>query len=166
MGRPKKIPISTESNLQPPKSKTLFDHINQIRNIKNKKYFDTLSVNDKKSFNHYMICRFLSMDINSIDEVCYLSKVFDKIPSNLFYLLCCEIISPIKFTPYIKSKKLKLNDDLIGFLSKKYDVSKHTADEYCRILLSTEHGKSELKDICSGYGLSDKEINKILKFDE
>ena len=165
MGRSKKIQTKAETDPSQ-KAKTLFDHVNQIRNIKDKDYFKSLSPIDKKSFNHYMICRFLSMDLNSIDEVCYISKFFDKVPSDLFYSLCCAVISPVKFTPYIKSKKIKFNDDLIQIISRKYEVSTHVADEYCRILLSTEIGRSELKSICSGYGLSEKEICKLLKHDE
>ena len=91
---------STEPKI---KGKTIFDHINQIRNIKSESYFSTLSDEDKKTFNHYMICRFLSMDVRCIYEVSYLSKVFDKMDSKSFYRLCCELIPPSKYTPYIKS---------------------------------------------------------------
>ena len=109
------------------KSKGLFDHINQIRNIKNPNYYDTLTEAEKKSFNHYMICRFLSMDPNVIDQVCYLSKIFDKMDSKPFYKVCCEVITPVKFTPYIKSKNKKFNKSILDLISDKYQISKTEA---------------------------------------
>ena len=52
------MPRKKQTNETTVKSRGLFDHINQIRNIKNPNYFDTLTDVEKKSFNHYMICRF------------------------------------------------------------------------------------------------------------
>ena len=69
--KPRKKP----SNNLGPKKKTLFDHINHIREKKNEKYFDTLTDEDKKTFVNYMVNRFLSMDMNlieAIDEILYL----------------------------------------------------------------------------------------------
>lgn len=148
------------------KSKGLFDHINQIRNIKNPDYYDTLTDAEKKSFNHYMICRFLSMDPNVIDQVCYLSKIFDKMDSKSFYKVCCEVITPVKFTPYIKSKNKKFNKSILDLVSDKYQISKTEANEYCEIMSKTESGLNRLYEDCRGYGLDDKEIDKIINKDE
>ena len=57
MGRPKKqkTPLSKNDSNQSneetqnlTKTKSLFDHINQIREVKNPKYFDTLTASDIK----------------------------------------------------------------------------------------------------------------------
>lgn len=162
MGRPKKNAVKEDK----PKSKSLFDHVNQIRNVKNPNYFQKLSEQDKKSFNHYMICRFLSMDPNSINESSYLTKIFDKMDSESFYKVACAVIKSVKFTPYIKSKNKKFNKELLEFVSRKYEVSKSDSNEYCEILSSTDTGIQELHNICSGYGLSEKEIGKIISKDE
>jgi len=149
-----------------PKNKTLFDHVNQIRNVKNPKYFDSLSEGDKKSFNHYMICRFLSMDSSCITEVSYLTKIFDKMDSKSFYKVACALVNPVKFTPYVKSKNKKFNNQLVDYVSMKYGVSKLEANDYCKVLTSIENGLESLVEICKGYGLSDKETEKILNRDE
>jgi len=148
------------------KSRGLFDHINQIRNIKNPGYFDGLTDVEKKSFNHYMICRFLSMDPTVIEEVCYLSKIFDKMDSKSFYKVCCEVIRPVKFTPYIKSKNKKFNKSILELISDKYQISKTDANDYCEIMSKTELGLNRLYEDCRGYGLEDKQIEKILNKDE
>ncbi len=158
MAKPKK----KSSNEDVPKHKSLFDHVNQIRNVKNLRYFDSLTDGDKKSFNHYMICRFLSMDSSCIHEVSYLTKVFDKMDSKSFYKVACALVNPVKYTPYIKSKNKKCNDKLIDYVSTKYEVSRADANDYCKTLASIDGGVNELIEICRGYGLSDKEIEKIL----
>lgn len=158
MAKPKKK-SSTEDA---PKHKSLFDHVNQIRNVKNPKYFDSLSDGDKKSFNHYMICRFLSMDSSCINEVSYLTRVFDKMGSKSFYTVACALVNPVKYTPYIKSKNKKFNSTLLGYVSSKYEISRSDANDYCKTLVSIDGGMDELVEICKGYGLTEKEIEKIL----
>ena len=59
----------------------LFDHINHIREVKNKDYYKSLSEEEKKSFNKYMIIRFLSMDVDIIEDVSFVSKYFQ---NNIF----------------------------------------------------------------------------------
>jgi len=147
------------------KFKTLFDHVNQIRNVKNQEYFKGLSDQDKKSFNHYMICRFLSMDSRCIYEASYLSKIFDKMDSESFYKVCCALILPTKFTPYIKSKNKKFHSRLLELVGKKYEISTTTSNEYCEMLISSGH-EEELRQICSNFGLTEKEIDKIVTKDE
>ena len=160
------MPRKKQTNETTVKSKGLFDHINQIRNTKNPNYFDTLTDAEKKSFNHYMICRFLSMDPNVIDEVCYLSKIFDKMDSKSFYKVCCEVIKPVKFTPYIKSKNKKFNKLVLELISNKYQVSKSDANDYCEIMSKTDTGLNHLYEDCRAYGLEEKQIEKILNKDE
>lgn len=82
--------------------------------------------------------------------------------SRSFYKVACALVNPTKYTPYIKSKNKKFNSILLGFVSSKYDVSKSDANDYCKTLLSIENGIDSLAEICRGYGLSDKEIEKIL----
>ena len=160
------MPRKKQTNETTVKSRGLFDHINQIRNIKNPNYFDTLTDVEKKSFNHYMICRFLSMDPNVIDEVCYISKIFDKMDSKSFYKVCCEVIKPVKFTPYIKSKNKKFNKLVLELISNKYQVSKTDANDYCEIMSKTDIGLTRLYEDCRSYGLEEKQIEKILNKDE
>lgn len=154
---------TTEKNEVVQKSKTLFDHVHQIRNVKNPKYFESLTEADKKSFNHYMLCRFLSMDASCITEVSYLSKLFDKMDSNSFYKVACALTNPVKYTPYIKSSGKKFNSELVEIVARKYEVSHSEAEDYCNVYMTIENGETELQELCRGYGLTDKEIQKLFK---
>ena len=149
------------------KTKGLFDHINHIRQVKNPDYLSTLNDGELKSFNHYMICRVLSMDSSIIEEMALLSKYFNKMDSNSFYKLCCEVVPGGRaFFPYIKRKGVKINNDLLEYVCKKFDVGSRIADEYCRILYSMDGGIDELKSICKAYGLTDKEVDKLVVIKE
>jgi hypothetical protein len=165
MARPKKKSTTSTENLDDKKTKTLFDHVNQIRNIKNPKYFDGLTAGDRKSFNHYMICRFLSMDPSCITEVAYLCKVFDKMDGKSFYKVACALTVPVRYTPYIKSRSKKFNDELIGYISKKYEVSTSEAEDYCKIYMSTDEGIQNLRELCQNFGLTEKQIDKLLEYE-
>lgn len=164
MARPKKKTILEDKGGSSVvlKGKTLFDHINQIRNVKSPDYYDKLTDTDKKSFNHYMICRFLSMDPSCIYEASYLSKVFDKMDSKSFYKVCCAIIPCSRYTPYIKSSCKKVNAELVGHIVSRFQVGSHEAADYYRVLINLPNGIETLTEICRGYGKTDKEIDKIL----
>ena len=145
------------------KQRGLFDHINHIRQSKSPDYLSTLNDGELKTFNHYMICRILSMDSSIIEEVALISKYFNKMDSGAFYKLCCEIVpSGRAFFPYIKRKGVKINKDLLEYVCNKFEVGMMIADEYCRMLYSTDAGIEELKSICRGYGLTDKETDKLV----
>lgn len=158
------MPRKKKNKEKSEKSRGLFDHINHIRSIQSSDYFDTLNDAEKKTFNHYMICRFLSMDKSIIDEVSYISKYFNKIDSKNFYKLCCEIV-PLKnrtFFSYVKGKKEDFSDELVSLLCKKFEVSSREAKEYLSYYTCNVHNRHELEKICKGFGLTDKEIKKLL----
>lgn len=149
-----------------PKASSLFDHVNHIRKIQSADYMDKLSDADMKSFSHYMILRFLSMDRKSIDVISSISKYFDIIPSKNFYSLCITVTPRNnQFYPYIKSKSTKLNKKLLELVSKKFEVSKTEASEYCKLFMNTENGVDELINICKSYGLTDKEVEELISYE-
>jgi hypothetical protein len=59
------------------KSIGLFDHIKQINQIQDPNYFDNLTESDKKSFNHFIILKGLSMNPDNLDIVNLLYRYFD-----------------------------------------------------------------------------------------
>src|ERR1035437_10913069 len=71
---------SNKSEQQLPKRKSLFDHVKAIRQEKDPNYLNNLSEDDRKSFNHLMIVRALSMDAAIVEEMAQLYQLFDKIP--------------------------------------------------------------------------------------
>jgi len=145
-----------------PKSLGLFDHIKHIRTIQDPDYYNNLNDEDRKSFNHFMILRALSMNPALTDDISVLFRYFDKMPSNRFYTLLISLIPADKrFYPWVKSQK-KVNKVVVEFISQKFEVSPREAEEYLYILSNTESGQKELFKICQGFGLTEKEVNKLL----
>ena len=145
-----------------PKEKGLFDHVKHIRQGRNPDYISTLSDSERKSFNHYMILKALSMDPNLIEDVAMLYMYFDKIPTPQFYTLLLALVPPSRqFFPWIKGKKQKYKKELLEWVGKRFEVSKQQAVEYANILMATDSGMTTLVGICQGYGLTEKEVEKL-----
>lgn len=145
-----------------PKRKTLFDHVNAIRKDKDPNYYTNLSEDDRKSFNHFMIVRALSMDATIVEEMAQLYQLFDKIPSPQFYQLLCALVpKDFRFYPWIKSRKMKHKKELLELVAKRFGVSKFEANDYVNLLLRTEEGQGELVNICRTFGLSETEIEDV-----
>lgn len=147
-----------------PKKISLFDHVKAIRQVKDPLYYTNLSETDKKSFNHFMIIRALSMDENIVEDMAQLYQVFDKIPSAQFYQLLIALVPKSnQYFPWIKSKKMKHNRELLNLVAKRFNVSTHQANEYISLLLHTEEGQAELVSICKIYGLEDEDIETLFQ---
>lgn len=150
------------SNPDAPKRKSLFDHVKAIRQVKDPEYYNNLSEDDRKSFNHFMLIRALSMDAAIVEEMAQLYQIFDKIPSPQFYQLLIALVpKDIRFYPWIKSRKMKHKKELLGYVAKRFGVSHHEANDYVNLLLHTEEGQGELVGICKSFGLEDKEVEAL-----
>lgn len=146
------------------KSRGLFDHVKHIREIQDPNYYDSLSEEERKSFNKFMLLRALSMDSSVVEDMSYVSKYFSIIPEKQFYQLLIALIPKSrKFSPWIKSKKQKVNETLLDLLSKYYEVGYSEVEEYCTVLFKDEKGISSVVDICKLFGKTDKEIEKLLE---
>jgi hypothetical protein len=155
--------VSEESNEPAVKAVGLFDHVNQIKGVQNPKYFDTLSEADKKSFSHVMILKFLSMDRANLDTLSYISKYQDTIPSKNFYtLLISAIPKTNQFHKYIKAGKNRFPDEFYQLLARWFECSSSEAEEYAEILIQTDAGLNEMINICKAYGLTEKEVEKLM----
>jgi hypothetical protein len=145
-----------------PKRKSLFDHVKAIRQVKDPNYYVNLSEDDRKTFNHFMIIRALSMDATIVEEMAQLYQIFDKVPSAQFYQLLVALVpKDFRFYPWIKSKHMKHNPELLVLVSKRFGVSRHEASEYVTLLCRTERGQSELVSIVRAFGYSDSEIEEM-----
>lgn len=161
----KKVEIDENGN-PVPKALGLFDHVNHIRKVQSPDYYDKLSDADKKSFNHFMLLRFLSMDRSSIDSISSIAKYQSDIPSRNFYTLCIAITNQSStYFPYVKSNSKGFTSDLLNLVSKRFEVSKSEAKEYCHLYMKDENGVMELKSICKSYGLTDKEVDSIMTYE-
>jgi len=142
----------------------VFDHVKHIRQVQDPNYYNNLSDEDRKSFNHFMIVRALSMDAQLVELMAQLYQVFDKIPSAQFYQLLIALVPKSnRFYPWIKSKSMKHSKDLVTLVAKRFLVSKHQANEYINILLRSDNGQIELVNICKAFGLEDKEVELLFE---
>jgi hypothetical protein len=142
----------------------LFDHIKHIRTIQDPDYFKKLTDLDKKSFNHFMILKALSMNPALLSDISDLFKYFDKIPSPQFYQLLISII-PIdrNYYPWVKAPKSQVSETVIELISKYFEISKLEAKDYALLLLTKPDGIKELENFCRDYGMDDREIKKMFE---
>ena len=156
----KKKSVKKDDSL--PKRKSLFDHIKQIRQVKDPNYYVNLSEDDRKTFSHFMILRALSMDAAIVEEIAQLYQVFDKIPSPQFYQLLIALVpKDLRYYPWVKTKRMKHNKELLRLVSERFQVSKFEANDYINLLLRSETGQTELVSICRAFGLNEQEIDEI-----
>lgn len=150
------------------KSKTIFDHLKAItQESYDPEYFQKLSERDKKTFDVYMINRYLSMHpdyewiiiINEYQKVC-----FDMTPESVYKLYASDFPKNRVFLKYIKGEATqKYKKELIDLFREHFQVSKKEVREYLDILYNTPDGLREIVDIVSMYGKTEKEIKKLVK---
>jgi hypothetical protein len=158
MPKPKK-PTKKDSGVSSPKSKTLFDHINEIRTGKNPKYFETLSESDKKTWSNYMVCRFLSMQPELVEYMNEIQRYSGILQPKEYYKVLIEIVPNGRiFYPYIKSKSEKYNSELLKLLSVHFQDSQRNILEYLSLLT-----KEDVVGIVSKYGYTEKQIKDMLE---
>lgn len=146
------------------KAKGLFDHINHIREVKDQNYYHSLSDEERKSFNKYMIIRILSMDVNLIEEMSILSKYFQVIPDEQFYKVLIDVVPKgRKFCKYIKKSTENVNKTILDCICKKFGVGEKDGIDYYNIFIFTESGLKELVTLVEGFGYSEKEIEKLFE---
>lgn len=140
----------------------LFDHLKQIREVQDPNYFKKLSEHDRKSFNHFIILKALSMNPENLDVITTLYKYFDIIPSPQFYQLLISVIpQDSTYYPWIKPKN-RFEGELIDIFAKRFEVSNSQAEEYINLLSLTDEGINSLVQICQGFGKTEKEIEELL----
>lgn len=142
---------------------TLFDHIKQVTDVQNPKYWDTLSEGDKKTWSNYMVIRFLSMKYEWVDLIADLQPLVQELSPRVFYRALIDIIPKSRtFLKYIKPASAdKYESWIIELVGKKYEVSLTEAEEYVHILYQTNDGKLHIKQIAEDFGTDPKQITKL-----
>jgi hypothetical protein len=134
----------------------IFDWLNQI--TYDKQPWNSFTEEDKKSFEPYMIHRFLSMNPEYIEFV-NLVQTFPYTDKEKIYNIYLYMIPKKKmFLKYIKSSLKKRQEKLLGYVASYYECSLGEANEYIDIL--RENG---IKDILNKMGVDEKEQKKLLK---
>ena len=137
-------------------SMKIFDWLNQI--TYDKQPWNSFTEEDKKSFEPYMIHRFLSMNPEYIEFV-NLVQTFPYTDKEKIYNIYLYMIPRKKmFLKYIKSSTKKKQEKLLGYIASYYECSLGEANEYIDIL--RENG---VKDILNKIGVDEKEQKKLLK---
>lgn len=155
MARPKK----EKGNSLAPKAKSLFDHINHVREVQDPKYFDTLTDADKKSWSNYMVCRFLSMQPSLCEYINDIQVYQQVLAPREFYQLCIYITPKGRaFYPFIKNKSdNKYSEELMKILREYYQESERNVLKYLSII-----SRDELRNIISLYGYTEKEVETLM----
>ncbi len=142
---------------------SLFDHINNIKTSKVK--WDSFDYESQKSYEPYMINRFLSMNVNYLEIINDLQIITLPLNKEESYNLYREII-PKQATreSYIKNTKIKnYNESLVELFMDYFECSAREANEYLDTLEKTKQTE-EIRNIVSMYGKTEKELKKLLTF--
>ncbi len=91
-------------------------------------------------------------------------KYFDIIPKEQLYTLLIQIYPLDRtFYPWIKSKKkLRYAKKIYELVQRKYEVSFDEAESYVELYSLTEKGIKQLRILVQGFGVSEKEIDKLM----
>jgi hypothetical protein len=145
------------------KALSLFEHLKQITDVQNPKYWDTLSDADLRTWSNYMVFRFLSMKYEWVELIADLQPYLQEIPPKSLYLTLIDIIPKGRtFLKYISPNKSENYEDwIIDLVSKTYEVSKLEAEEYVKILYSIDGGHGKLKQIAQSFGIEEKKIKGL-----
>ena len=142
---------------------SLFDHIKQITNVQNPKYWDTLEEADKKTWSNYMVLRFLSMKYEWVETIAAVQPYLQEVPPKAMYLALIDLLPKGRhFMKYMKAKSAdKYEDWLVELVAKHYEVSKLEAEDYLKILYASRTGKERIKQLSEDYGTDPKIIKKL-----
>ena len=138
---------------------TIVEWINQV--LVHKTPWENFDESEQKTFNAFIINRWLSMDKEFIEIVNFFQKYsIGLLQSKEIYKWYCDILPKGKrFNRYIKGKKqLRYDKELISVVCKHYEASKKECVDYIELL-----SKENLISTLELYGKDKKQIKKLLK---
>ena len=142
------------------KKRSLFDHIREVTAVQTVDYFDTLSVDDKKSWSNYMVNRFLSMKMEWVELVNELQK-YKLEPKELYKLYINILPKGKQWLKYTKGRNdMNYPNWLINIVANDMEVSKQEAKEAVDMYYLTEGGMAELGQLARKWGVEPKKIEK------
>jgi hypothetical protein len=142
--------------------KTLIDHVKAIYEDQRVEYYDELRDFERKTFEPYMVNRFLSMNPDQLLLVNEAQLYYDSIGPRESYLFYSQLIPKGKqFHKYVKAKVTgKYERWLLDAVAAYFEVSRAEATDYVRILYLTDAGRDELRMICKTANIPDKKLQK------
>jgi hypothetical protein len=134
----------------------LFGWLNEITLYKSP--IEKFTEEDWKTFNTFMINKYISMNPEYIEIANYIQK-YSNSPKQQIYTMYKNLIPKKKvYLKWIGGKKKSQNTELVEKLSQYFLVSKRETEDYLDIL-----HKSDVKSILISMGEDDKNIKKLLK---
>ena len=143
---------------------TILDWIKNI--LVHKSKWKTFSETDQKSFNPFIVNRWLSMDKDFIEIVNIFQKYcFGVIENRYIYKWYRDALPKGKrYNKYIKNKKQKSHKSwVVDIIKTHFEVSSLSAIEYIDIFKKTKDGKKQLSGILQMYGIGEDKIKSIVK---
>ena len=147
------------------KRKSLFDHLNAIFTDQSVDYYDSLSVEDRKTYSIYMINRLVSMNMDYIDVVNEIQKFWEVVKNRESYLFYSQCLPPGRqWNKYIKPKVEKKHEEwVVKLVALYFEVSQMEAVDYIDLFMATPKGKARLKEIFETYGIEPRKIKKVVR---
>ena len=138
---------------------TIVEWINQV--LVHKTPWENFDESEQKTFNTFIINRWLSMDKEFIEIVNFFQKYSIGLlePKDTYKWYCDILPKGKRFNRYIKGKKqLRYDKELISVVCKHYEASKKECVDYIELL-----SKENLISTLELYGKDKKQIKKLLK---
>lgn len=144
-------------------SKTIFEFISDV--FEKKTPWNSLSESDRKSYNSYMMNRWISMNPDYVDFINMIQPYTIGVltPRESYKLLQGVLPDKKFFVKYVKADGTNLkgfNDNLIEFVAKVMKWSEYQTVNYLNFILKMENGLECIKDFISTYGYDDKSMKK------
>lgn len=133
---------------------TVFDWVKEI--TERKRDWNSISDDEKQSFNPWMINKCLSMYEPYIELVAYVQRYWLLTPEQLYKIYTQYFPQQKIYYSYIKSKNKKPNEELVKAISTYYQTSFREAKQYLKIL-----SKQEQISILKALGNDDEKIKEI-----
>lgn len=151
------------------KTKSLWDHVKQVKQYKKNSWWSTLDKHEKSNWSTFMVNRALSMNPDWCSLINEFQHLTMEMPDKAVHDLYVEIIpQDRRFYPYVKKKKGASKDEpsdwMIEYLQDYYECSEDEAKMYYSIFTKNETSKEGLSGIMNMYPLTDKqekELNKL-----
>lgn len=144
---------------------SLFDHLKHIITMQRKSYHDELTEESKKTFNPYMIQRFLSMNVDWLPLVNYINPIISTLNKGQYYRLIITLIpkQPNSFYKYIKKQsKNNIPEWLLDIFINYFKLSRKEVTDY--ILLLKSRNINRIIDLAESYGINDKQRKELQKW--
>jgi len=145
-------------------TKSLWDHVNQIKDHQEPNYWETLSEADKRTFSTYMINRVLSMRKELCGVINQIQHLTEVMSDEMVHKLYTSLLPPdSSYYPYIKKQNASNRISwVVEKLAEHFECSKLQAREYYDVCMVSPEKKRQLVEFMkSMYPLTKDQIKQL-----